>query len=114
MQTIRTSYAERFQDNQQAIHDPVEILDTAVLQRVNGDGNEIVSVAQELAFQRRLDNRLTFSQLRQHVCLDYELGCVNATTSMQRLKDENLLGNPDQFMAIFCAGVRALASGGEA
>lgn len=100
MQTIRTSYAERFPDNQQVIHEPVEILDLDY---------EVAPVKQAVAFQRRLDQRLTYNQLRQHVCLDYDLGCVDAETTMQRLKDQNLYGDPDQFMAIFCAGVRALA-----
>lgn len=114
MQTIMTSYAERFQDNQQAIHDPVEILDTAVLQRVNADGNEIVSLAQELAFQRRLDKRLTFSELRQQICLDYDLGCVDAVTTLKRLYDNGLIPDPDHLITTYSAGVRALASGGQA
>jgi hypothetical protein len=105
MTYITTAYATRSEPEQEICAEPVETLAIA---------DCLQSVAEWSAFARRLDTRLTFSALRQHVCLDYELGCVNATTSMQRLKDENLLGNPDQFMAIFCAGVRALASGGEA
>lgn len=100
MQTIRTSYAERFQDNQQDFQGPVEILDIDAA---------LCPVKEACAFQRRLDSRLTYSQLRQHICLDFDLGCVDAQTSMDRLKANNLFGNPDQFMAIFAAGVRALA-----
>jgi hypothetical protein len=102
MQTIRTSYAERFQDNQQDFDMPVEILDLDYA---------ISPVREACAFQRRLDTRLTYSQLRAHVCLDWELGCVDAETTMQRLKDQSLFGNPDQFMTIFAAGVRALSEG---
>jgi hypothetical protein len=70
----------------------------------------IAPVSEACAFQRRLDARLTFSQLRQHVCLDYDLGCVDAKTTLRRLRDLNLLGNPDQFMAVYSAGVLALAA----
>ncbi len=100
---LSTSYARNSQAEDAVPLDTVNILEIA---------DPICSVAEWCAFERRLDTRLTFSALRQHVCLDYELGCVDAVTSMQRLKDENLLGNPDQFMAIFSAGVRALAEGG--
>lgn len=71
---------------------------------------EVASVADACAFQRRIDKRLTFSELRQQICLDYELGFVNAQNTLQRLWYNNLISTPDQLCGIVCAGVKALAA----
>ena len=102
MNFITTAYASRSTAEQEFCAEPVETLDIDFA---------VAPVKEACAFQRRLDARLTFSELRAHVCLDYELGCVDAQTSMDRLKVNNLFGNPDQFMAVYAAGVRALAEG---
>ena len=100
---------------EQALQEPEEqCLDTVHLTRVTPTGREIVSVDEACAFQRRIDKRLTFSELRQHICLDYELGFVNAQNTLQRLWDNQLISSPEQLAGIVCAGVRALAAEGRA
>lgn len=103
MNSITAAYDIGSFPTQENLGQPVEILSLE---------DSIVPVKEAVAFQRRLDTRLTYSQLRAHICLDYELGCVDAQTTMDRLKANNLYGNPDQFMAVYCAGVRALAGEG--
>src|SRR5688572_13042468 len=98
---LSTSYARNSQAEDAVPLDTVNILEIA---------DPICSVAEWCAFERRLDKRLTFSDLLAHVCLDYELGCVDAKTSMQRLHEHNLLLNADHFMTIVAAGVRSLAA----
>lgn len=86
---------------EQALQDVTDILEIA---------EPIASVADACAFQRRIDKRLTFSELRQQICLDYELGFVNAQNTLQRLWYNNLISTPDQLCGIVCAGVKALAA----
>jgi hypothetical protein len=103
MQTIRTSYAERFQDNQQDFDMPVEILDLDYA---------ISPVREACAFQRRLDKRLTFNELRQEICLDYDFGFVTAENTLKRLWDNGLIRSADDLAFLVAAGVRALSEGG--
>ena len=92
MNYITPVYSHGSDDNQAlSCEEPVETLDLDYA---------ISPVRECVAFQRRLDTRLTYSQLRAHICLDYELGCVDAQTTLERLRVNNLLGNPDQFVAI--------------
>ncbi len=101
MQTIKTSYAQRFPDNQ-PFSEPVEILDLDFA---------LSPVKEACAFQRRLDTRLTFSQLRQQICLDYDLGFVTAENTIQRLWDNGLIRTAEDLAFLVSAGVRALAEG---
>lgn len=75
------------------------------------DGNCLSPVKEVLAFSRRLDDRLTFSELRAQICLDYDLGCVDAVTTLKRLYDNGLVQDPDHLVTTYSAGVRALAEG---
>ena len=52
--------------------------------------------------------RLTFDQLRKAVCQDYDLGFVDAEATLKRLEEQQLFGKPEDFLRIFCAGVRAV------
>lgn len=98
----------------QALQEPDEqYLDTVHLTRVTPTGREVPSVAEECAFQRRLDKPLTYSELRYCILQDYEFGCVDAKATMQRLKDNDLYGDPETFLKIFAAGVAALHKGGQ-
>jgi hypothetical protein len=105
MTYITTAYATRSEPEQEICAEPVETLAIA---------DCLQSVAEWTAFARRLDTRLTFSQLRQQICLDYDLGCVDAVTTLKRLYDNGLIPNAEHLIATYSAGVRALASGGEA
>lgn len=98
----------------QVVIDRVEILSDRELRIVNPQGEVTYTVAEACDFERRLDTRLTFSQLRQQICLDYDLGCVDAVTTLKRLYDNGLIPNPDHLITTYSAGVRALASGGQA
>ena len=102
MTYITTAYATRSATEQDICAEPVEILSL---------DDCLVSVAEWAAFERRLDSRLTYSQLLAHVCLDYELGCVDAMATLKRIEDNSLFRNPDHLMAVVAAGVRALAEG---
>lgn len=73
------------------------------------DLGEDPTVAEALRMGRQEIHDLTFSELRRHICLDYELGCVSARDTMKRLHDQGLYGSPETFITIFSAGVRALA-----
>jgi hypothetical protein len=73
--------------------------------------DEVASVAEECAFMRRLDTRLTFSQLRAQICLDYELGCVDAQSTINRLYAAGFITSPDDLAFLICAGVKALQEG---
>lgn len=68
---------------------------------------DIIGNARE---NRQFLKRLTSSELRHHVCQDYELGLVDAPRTMQRLADGGLYGTREEFLEIFCAGLRALAA----
>lgn len=71
----------------------------------------VVSVAEECAFMRCLDKRLTFSELRAQICLDYDFGCVDAQTTINRLYDEGFISSADDLAFLICAGVKALQEG---
>lgn len=91
-----------FHDTQEDFNQPVELLSL---------DDAICSVSEACAFQRRLDKRLTFGELRSQICLDYELGCVDAKTTLQRLWDNGLIRTPDDLAFLVSAGVRALSEG---
>jgi hypothetical protein len=55
--------------------------------------------------------RFTFAQIRRGICQDYELGFVDAMATIHRLEISGLLTSPEDFCAIYCAGVRALEEG---
>lgn len=82
--------------------EPLDILEIA---------DPIVSVAEACAFQRRIDRRLTFSELRRQICLDYELGFVDAKNTLKRLWDNQLIRNADDLAFLVAAGVRAIGEG---
>jgi hypothetical protein len=88
-----------------------EPIDTKDLRRIADRGTEVPSVAEECAFQRRLDTRLTFSQLRAQICLDYELGCVDAQSTINRLYAAGFIASPDDLAFLICAGVKSLQEG---
>lgn len=88
-----------------------EPLDTFHLPRISPDGRQIPSVAEYCELMRRTEAKLTYSQLRQHIIQDYELGFVSARDTMQRLKDNDLYGDAETFVRIFAAGVKALQEG---
>jgi hypothetical protein len=73
--------------------------------------DEVASVAEACEFHRRLDKRLTFSQLRAQICLDYELGCVDAQSTINRLYAAGFIASPDDLAFLICAGVKALQEG---
>jgi hypothetical protein len=73
--------------------------------------DEVASVEDACAFQRRLDTRLTFSELRAQICLDYELGCVDAQSTINRLYAAGFIASPDDLAFLICAGVKALQEG---
>jgi hypothetical protein len=67
----------------------------------------IGNVAESEQFRKRL----TFGELRRGICQDYETGCVDAMGTIRRLEIGGLLTSPEDFCAIYCAGVRALEEG---
>ena len=97
---ITNAYASRYADKQELCEEPVEILNEDWI---------IAPVSEACAFQRKIDKRLTFAELMQQGCLDYDLGCVDAVTTLKRLHDNSLIASPDQLAAIISAGVRALS-----
>jgi hypothetical protein len=73
--------------------------------------DEVASVEDACAFMRRIDKRLTFSQLRAQICLDYELGCVDAQSTINRLYAAGFISSADDLAFLICAGVKALQEG---
>jgi hypothetical protein len=95
-----TTYARFSQDTQ----DLVDGLPFGDVENLSLD-DEVANGYEARQFQRRLDA----DELRRRICTDYDLRCCDAVTTIRRLEDSGLIGTPDEFLAIYCAGVEALA-----
>ena len=105
MTYITSAYRTRADDKQPVSQEPVEILDLDY---------SIAPVAEACAFQRRLDKRLTFCELRYFICQDYDHGVTDGEATLQRLWDNGLIRNAEDLAFLVSAGVRALAEGRDA
>jgi hypothetical protein len=95
-----TTYARFSQDTQDLV-DGLPFGDVDILSL----DDEVSNAVDAEQFLSRLDA----GELRRRICTDWELGCVDAATTMRRLHDAGLYGTPDEFVSIFAAGVEALA-----
>jgi hypothetical protein len=112
MTYITTAYAAGSELPQQNCVEPVETLTDHDLRIFNPDGEATFTVAEACEFERRLDKRLTFNELRQEICLDYDFGFVTAENTLKRLWDNGLIRSADDLAFLVAAGVRALSEGG--
>lgn len=100
MQTIKTSYAERFPDNQQ-FSEPVEDLAIA---------DCFQSIAEWNSFQCRLPVEPKADTNRRHaICIAFQSGAIGAVEAMYMLAADDLYGDPHYFISAFAAGIAALA-----
>jgi hypothetical protein len=109
---LNTSYAPNPQAPDLVPTRAVETLTDNDLRIFNPDGEATFTVAEACEFERRLDKRLTFNELRQEICLDYDFGFVTAENTLQRLWDNGLIRSADDLAFLVAAGVRALSEGG--
>jgi hypothetical protein len=103
MNSITAAYKLSSPDMQECLGEPVETLDLDYA---------ISPVREACAFQRRLDKRLTFNELRYFICQDFDHGVADAQTTLQRLWDNGLIRSADDLAFLVAAGVRALSEGG--
>ena len=104
-----TSYAPNPQELDLVPFADVETLTDVDLRIVNSQGEATYTVAEACEFERRLDNRLTFSELRYFICQDFDHGVTDGQTALQRLWDNGLIQTAEDLAFLVSAGVRALA-----
>lgn len=70
--------------------------------------DQIIDEPDRHTFLQEVDRRLSFADVARGICQDFETGCVDAVTSLERLEANHLTRTPDDLMTLVCAGIHAV------